>query len=31
MAEARVLVAGTAEGETLVLDEPLSFWGGIDR
>jgi uncharacterized protein len=30
MAEARVLVAGTAEGETLVLDEPLSFWGGID-
>jgi predicted aconitase with swiveling domain len=30
MAEARALVAGTAEGETLVLDEPLGFWGGID-
>jgi len=30
MAEARTLVAGTAEGETLVLDEPLSFWGGVD-
>lgn len=30
MAEVRTLVAGTAEGEVLVLDEPLSFWGGID-
>jgi predicted aconitase with swiveling domain len=30
MAEARTLVAGTAEGEVLVLVEPLSFWGGID-
>lgn len=30
MAEARTLVAGTAEGQALVLDEPLSFWGGID-
>jgi predicted aconitase with swiveling domain len=30
MAEARTLVAGSAEGEALVLDEPLSFWGGID-
>ncbi|MGZ8626547.1 MAG: aconitase X swivel domain-containing protein [Actinomycetota bacterium] len=30
MAEARTLVAGAAEGETLVLDEPLSFWGGVD-
>jgi uncharacterized protein len=30
MAEGRTLVAGTAEGEVLVLDEPLSFWGGID-
>ena len=25
-----VLVAGCAEGEVLVLDEPLSFWGGLD-
>ncbi len=24
------LVAGTATGPTLVLDEPLSFWGGVD-
>jgi predicted aconitase with swiveling domain len=24
-----VLVAGTAEGEVLALDEPLSFWGGV--
>jgi predicted aconitase with swiveling domain len=30
MAEARTLVAGRAEGEALVLDEPLSFWGGLD-
>jgi len=30
MAEARTLVPGTAEGRALVLDEPLSFWGGID-
>jgi predicted aconitase with swiveling domain len=30
MAEARTLVAGEGEGEVLVLDEPLSFWGGID-
>ncbi len=30
MAEGRTLVAGTAEGEVLVLDEPLSFWGGVD-
>ena len=30
MAEARTLVEGGAEGEALVLDEPLSFWGGID-
>jgi predicted aconitase with swiveling domain len=30
MAEARALVAGSAEGEALVLDEPLSFWGGVD-
>lgn len=30
MAEARTLVAGSARGAALVLDEPLSFWGGID-
>jgi predicted aconitase with swiveling domain len=26
----RALVAGTAEGPTVVLEEPLSFWGGVD-
>lgn len=26
----RVLVAGSATGDALVLDEPLSFWGGLD-
>jgi len=26
----RVLVAGTAAGEVLHLDGPLSFWGGLD-
>ena len=31
MAEgARVLSPGIATGEALVLDEPLSFWGGLD-
>ena len=31
MAEAaRVLVSGSARGPALVLDEPLSFWGGLD-
>lgn len=30
MPEARTLVAGTAEGPALVLDEPLSLWGGLD-
>jgi predicted aconitase with swiveling domain len=30
MAEGRTLVAGTAEGQALVLDEPLSLWGGLD-
>ncbi|MGA9161252.1 MAG: DUF126 domain-containing protein [Actinomycetota bacterium] len=30
MAEARTLVAGTAQGPALVLDEPLSLWGGLD-
>jgi uncharacterized protein len=29
-AEGRALVAGAAEGEAFVLDEPLSFWGGLD-
>ena len=28
--EGRVLVPGTASGTALVLDEPLSFWGGFD-
>ena len=27
---ARTLVPGMATGEVLVLDEPLSFWGGLD-
>lgn len=27
---ARVLNPGKARGEALVLDEPLSFWGGFD-
>ena len=30
MTEARTLVAGEARGPALVLDEPLSFWGGVD-
>ena len=30
MAEARTLVAGTGRGEALILDEPLSLWGGVD-
>jgi predicted aconitase with swiveling domain len=30
MTEARTLVAGDAHGPALVLDEPLSFWGGVD-
>jgi predicted aconitase with swiveling domain len=28
--EARVLVPVVATGEVVVLDEPLSFWGGLD-
>jgi predicted aconitase with swiveling domain len=28
--EPRSLVHGRASGELLVLDEPLSFWGGLD-
>jgi predicted aconitase with swiveling domain len=27
---AHTLVAGDASGEVLVLDEPLSLWGGLD-
>ena len=30
MPEAATLVAGEAQGRALVLDEPLSFWGGVD-
>lgn len=30
MPEGRTLVAGHATGTALVLDEPLSFWGGLD-
>jgi predicted aconitase with swiveling domain len=30
-ADARPLVAGSAAGIALVLDEPLSFWGGLDQ
>ena len=30
MADARTLVAGSATGTALVLEEPLSLWGGID-
>ena len=26
----RVLLPGRAQGPALVLDEPLSFWGGLD-
>lgn len=26
-----MLFEGDATGEVLVLDEPLSFWGGVDR
>jgi uncharacterized protein len=28
--EGRILVEGHATGPALVLDEPLSFWGGLD-
>ena len=28
--EGRVLVEGSATGHVLVLQEPLSFWGGLD-
>lgn len=30
MMKARVLVAGRGRGRVLVLDEPLSLWGGLD-
>jgi uncharacterized protein len=30
MSEGRTLVAGVASGLALVLDDPLSFWGGLD-
>jgi predicted aconitase with swiveling domain len=30
MAEPRTLIAGTARGGALVLEEPLSFWGGVE-
>jgi predicted aconitase with swiveling domain len=30
MREPRALVEGEGEGVALVLDEPLSFWGGFD-
>ena len=29
-AASRVLLDGAAEGDVLVLDAPLSFWGGVD-
>jgi uncharacterized protein len=28
--EGRVLVPGEARGKLLLLEEPLSFWGGVD-
>ena len=28
--EGPVTVPGTARGPALVLDEPLSFWGGVE-
>ena len=27
----QVMVGGGAEGDVLALDEPLSFWGGVDE
>lgn len=30
MSETTPLLAGAARGEALVLDEPLSLWGGMD-
>lgn len=31
IAEGRALSPGTARAPLLVLDEPVSFWGGVDR
>ncbi len=31
MIQGKVVVAGEARGESLVSDEPLSFWGGYDQ
>jgi predicted aconitase with swiveling domain len=28
--KARILIAGTAAGPVLKLDQPISFWGGVD-
>ncbi len=30
MIKAKVLIRGDADGDGLRLDEPLSFWGGVD-
>ncbi len=30
MTKARILIPGEANGEGLRLEEPLSFWGGVD-
>jgi predicted aconitase with swiveling domain len=30
VSDTRALVPGEARGEAVVLDEPLSFWGGVD-
>ena len=30
MTEGRALAPGSARGQVLVLDDPLSFWGGLD-
>ena len=30
MGDGRSLVTGEARGPALILDEPLSFWGGVD-
>ena len=30
MIEGRTLARGVATGEVIVLEEPLSFWGGVD-
>lgn len=31
MIQGKILVAGEAQGEALMTDEPLSFWGGYDQ